>query len=331
MKRRLIIIILGVLLIAFGTFLLISRYFPSTDTSEVKNLYGNTTNNLLNGGGVAKQENDIFFVVYEDGFNKIAIYNQETKEIQKLKNFISTPVQLSVYDKYLYYKKNSVMSNESYLYRLNTKTKYEKKILRQAIDKYMIYDGNIYYTKSNEKQKGLYKCDINGKVETLLISDDILEFVIVDKDIFYINNNQIKHFNTEREEKVTIVHVEKSDRLYDLSYFSNKLYFVSYNLNDTLGDSVYKYEISSQQISNIIKGTPASIRYVDDEKIVFENREGIYQFRFATKSKHLFLENYVVNEMYMFNSEVYFYTTNTNGVNEFWKFNESDSECRKIY
>lgn len=331
MKRRSIIIILSMLLIVFGVFLLISHYFPSTDTSEVKNLYGNTTNNLINGGGVAKQQNDIFFVIYEDGFNKITVYNRETKEIQKLKKFVSTPVELSVYDKYLFYKKNSVMSNESYLYRLNTKTKYEKKILRQSIDKYMIYDGNIYYTKLNEKQKGLYKCDINGKGETLLILEDILEFVVVDKDIFYINNNQIKHFNTERKENVTIVHIEKSDQLYDLSYFSNKLYFVAYNLNDTLGDSIYKYEISSQQISNIIKGTPASIRYVDDEKIVFENREGIYQFIFTTKSKYSFLENYVVNEMYVFNSEVYFYTTNTNGENEFWNFNESDSACRKIY
>lgn len=332
MKRKILVTTIFVVIFsALFVLLIINRYSPNQEL-EVKKLYGNTINNLMNGGSVAKQDNKIFFVV-KDKINKINSYDQNTKEVCCLKSFISIPSEISIYDKYLFFKKNSVMSNDSGLYRLHKKTKFEKKVICKPIEKYMIYENSIYYTirsQSADTIKGLYKCNVDGKREVLLISENVSEFVVVEKDIYYIAETQIKHFNIETGKVDVILCAEKGREYYDLSYFSDYLYFVSGDLNDAIGDSVCRYEISNKETTTVFKDIGASIRFVNDTLLIFENQDGFYQFDLKKNSHTKFLDEFSINEISVFDSDIYFYTTNLYGTIELWYSNINDSKPHKL-
>ena len=244
------------------------------DNCELKNLYGNTIYNLQNGGSMTEQNNNIFFVFKDGRKNKLMVYNKTSLETRTLKTFLSIPSELNAYDKYLFYKKDIAMSSTSGVYRLNTKTKIEKAIINHSVDKYIIYDKNIYYTISSQSDaviEGLYRSDINGKNETLLITGKILEFVISKNNIYYIIENQIMHHNIINGKSKAVINEEKDRGYYDLNLYDGTLYFVSYNLHDTLGDEVYKYDISNHKITIILNGIKASLRFVDKSFLIFEN------------------------------------------------------------
>lgn len=320
--------------IAFALGILLTSTYCARvqEQNEVNNLYGNTVYNLQNGGSMTEQNNNIFFAYKGGRKNKLLTYDKSSSKMSTLKTFISIPSELSSYDKYLFYKKDIAMLSASGIYRLNSKTKVEKEIIKQPVDKYMIYDKHIYYTISSESDdKGLYRSDIDGKNETLLITGEISEFVIDENNVYYITENKIKHYNITDGKKEDIISGENGKGYYDLNFYEGMLYFVSYNLCDTLGDQVYKYDVLNDKITNILKGTKASIRFVDGVSLIFENEDGFYSVNIENSSQTLFLDEFLIDEIYFFDEDVYFYTTNVDGIMELWHSNLMESIIEKIY
>lgn len=315
--------------------LLISNSCSSTQgESEVVGLYGNTVCNLRNGGSIAQKDDNLFCVIAEDTRNKIVVYDKTSRKARTLKTFLSIPTQLNVYDKFLFYKKNLAMLGDSGLYRINTKTKTEKMIIKESISEYIIYGNNIYYTinsQSDDRQNGLYKCDINGKNHTLLIPEKVSEFIIVEKDIYYIAEYNVKKYDIHSGEKNDILCGEEDRGYYDLNFYTDNLYCVSHNLNDDLGDTVYKYDTTNQEVATIFKGIKASIRFIDNTLLIFQNRDGFYMFNVDTSSQTLFLDKFAIDEIYVFDTDVYFYTTNIKGEMEIWQSDLSGSFVQKIF
>lgn len=334
MKQNMPYKILTVLLV-LGVSLTIHSCSPNQKDSEVTNLYGNTACNLQNGGGIAQKNRDLFIVVPAGSgskLNKIVSYNQDSGKASNIKTFIALPQGLSAYGNHLYYRKGFAMSDDSGLYRLNIKTKLEQKILPSFSGSYMIYNDYIYYTTDSQeenKQSGLYRCDMRGKTVTQLISEEISEFIVLDKGIYYIAENKVKYYSIS-DNKNEDIFEENGRGFYDLCFCKENLYFISRDSNDILGDRIYSYNLSDQKTTCLLKDTPASLRYVDDDFLIFENSDGLYRFNIASSSQTPFLNEQTIHAIYVFDTNIYAYMANKNGDTELWQLDLNGSSPQKI-
>lgn len=266
-----------------------------------QNLYGNTNINMLSGGDIAVQDGIIFF----KSKNSIKSFDTYSNKQNTIKKFmLSDPGEISVYGNFIFYKKQNSVVSSSALYRTDWRNGTSKKIIKDTVWNYNVYQNNIYYLSDFQNTTELFTCGLDGKNQTKIISGDVKEFVIRDNYIFYSTDTSIRLYNIS-DKTDDIVYQSEQYEFFGLHVKDDNIY-CSLSLNsDTVG--VAKIGISDHSFKRLCKGRYSFVGLVDDNSIII-NADGNYKILNLSNGKQtMMFEQYDITDLYVFDSDIYFY------------------------
>lgn len=296
-------------------------------------MYGNTANNLYNGGYVAKSGNKIYFSRVEGMFNQLACYDQTTGKVKCIKRFIAIPAAISAYNGNLYYKKENVLGADTGLYRLNPITKFSRRILPE-VDRYMIYQDIIYFTKGtyeSSQSSGLYLKSVDDKEEECLVKGQIQEFVVDQNKIYYTEKNRVVCYDLLNQVQQDLFSLEDC-LVCSLSVNAGNLYFVVLSSDGYNSKGLYRYDLLTDTVECINTQKWLAIRYANEQFLVLEQEEGYSKLNLVSGQVQPFSFLDSFQKIHCFNSEIYCYRyTYDEGTQwELWHSDFENSICEKV-
>lgn len=276
---------------------------------DITNMFGNTSTNLTVGGKICKAGERIYFcsTSYQKFTN--SIYSKDTvkSSTKNVKDFIRTPSELCVVGNNLFFKLTTGSSANSFLYRINSSGKNKKTIIEKNVSKYMIYNNRIYYTLEDYKDSGIYMCDFNGENDKKIVKNYVSEFVCFEDNIFYSNKKEIYSFNITTSQVTKLYKSKDTNNIYNLVINDHTLFFTSENTNN---NGIYSLNLIDNTVDHLYTGFCAFVHIVDNNRLIFLNENNYCILNLKTKQTLDFLKEYDnISELYVFQSDIYFYTT----------------------
>lgn len=279
---------------------------------DVINMSGNTNTNLTVGGKICKEGECIYFCSPSNQklTNCISKKTSLTDDTENLKNFFRIPSELCVVGNNLFFKLTSGSSANSFLYRTNSSGNNKKTIIKKNVSQYMVYDNHIYYTLEDKENVGIYVCDFNGKNEKKIIHSFVSEFICSNDNIFYIINDEIYKLNLATLQEKKIYKSTNVEDIHNLTINNQRLFFITEKSSNDKPNGIYSLDLTNDSVEKVYTGTCAFIHIVDNNRLIFLNNNNYCVLDLTTNQISNFLKEYTnLSELYVFQTDVYFYTT----------------------
>ena len=301
----------------------------NNEISEI-NTIGNTTNNIINGGYMAKQGDWVYYYYSGGIFNigrglyKSTIDNKNTKKITS--GEISN---INVIGNWIYYvkciEKKGPQGNiikESNLYKIKNDGTQNDIILKNC-NFINIINNSIYYSvsvdsigyeKNNIKNYSLknevgyiYKANIDGSNKVKLVSKNTEFYLITKQYIYYALDKGVYRINIDGTNEIKILLSEVSRLIED----GNNIYYISNEISSK--GEIYKINYDGDKILKIMDKQQQSIEIGTVKNYMFfiSSNFDVYQINKDGSCK-INISKQVPNgasNLYTFNSDVFAYSS----------------------
>lgn len=315
-KERGVIVFL-VCIFIFG--LCLYYFFPHKIVSQLdedykKNTVGNDTNNIFNNGSMAKQDEWIYYSLYDDG-----LYISKVDGSNKTKIVSGYISDINVIGEWIYYVKAYESKDIYYfdVYRIKLDGTKKEKIKENCVGLNIIND-KLYCTvdvdylgelkdrklKFPKEEIGtIYQCDLEGQnCEKIVERNNSGLCLIKDNDLFYSNDKKLYNYNLL--DKSTNYITESPRHMY-LS--NNTLYYLDEKTLNEKEKHFFKYDLNTKQISEVavVNDNNLNEMIFFDNKIIYANGHG-NTIKVIDVNDLSISEFFESGNMYVLDNELYF-------------------------
>lgn len=280
------------------------------------NIKGNTNNNMLMGGRVLKQGENIYFCSRTEILSMNNLFKKDilSTDTLKIKKFIREPRELYATEEYLFLKLTTGLSSNSFLYRINRNGNNKKTVIRENVAQYMIYENHIFYILEDEATPGLFICDFNGNNVKKLIDKPIAEFICNNNSIIYISKDTIQQYHLDTRDNYMLLQYSGTTFSY-LEAMDEWLFFVAYTSVVENGENcIYMMNTKTNELKNIYNGFASYLHVVEPNCLIFQDENGYNFLDFTNNTAMPFLRDFHnLTELYVFGSDIFFYNVEYKG------------------
>lgn len=238
---------------------------------NTKELHGNTTGNIANGGFVCEKDDWIYASMYKNGLWKIKKDGSEKVQISK-----ESVNYLNIIGNYIYYSGSYYLpeNDRLRLYRMNLDGTSSTKLSEDIVDDVSVVGDWIYYINVS-KGNVPYKILLDGKGERR-ISDLQTKYMIVDDGWIYFqksNTDTLWKMRTNGSDATELSFVYGSDM--HITKSGEFIYFVS----DGYDPGIYRIGLDGSNEELVVSGYIDSINFADDYLYYNSSIENLYKIK----------------------------------------------------